>query len=79
MLDILLWIVMEIMFGFLSYLTGVVLIRLFSLGRMQLPWLTYAAYRQVKKDQTVHLQKAQFIGLMFWILVLVITIAANWH
>ena len=79
MVDIIIWLVMEIIFGFLCYFTGVVILRLLTLGKVKFPMLSFYAYRDAKAAKVKYVNRVHFLGLMFWISALLLAIALNWH
>jgi len=70
---------MEIIFGYLCYFTGVVILRLLTLGKVKFPMLSFYTYRDAKAAKVEYVSRVHFLGLMFWISALLLAIALNWQ
>lgn len=70
MSDLLIWVTFEVIFGYLFYITGVVILRIVSLGRSRAEFHSFKSYRDLTNTKGRTSSQAYYIGLLFYALLL---------
>lgn len=68
--DILIWVTFEVIFGYLFYITGVLILRLVSFGKSSAEFHSFSLYKELKKTNSLAASRAHLIGLLFYVVIL---------
>lgn len=68
--DILIWVTFEIIFGYLFYITGVLIIKLVSFGKSNAEFPSFSFYKELKKANSLASSRAHLVGLLFYASIL---------
>ncbi len=68
--DLLVWLIMEVIFGYLFYITGAVILRIVSFGRSKVEIYSFGSYRNLKRSKARILSRAYFVGLLFYLVLI---------
>lgn len=64
--DLLIWLTFEVIFGYLFYITGVIILRVLSFGKSKLEFYTFSHYRELKRRKEHTSSQASLIGFLFY-------------
>ena len=68
--DLLIWLTLEVIFGYLFYITGVAVLKIVTFGRSKVEVHTFTSYREMRKAKQRTSWQAYFAGLLFYVVLL---------
>ena len=68
--DILIWVTIEVIFGYLFYITGALILRLISFGKTSAEFHSFSFYKELKKANSLAGSRAHLVGLLFYVVIL---------
>ncbi|VUD67412.1 hypothetical protein TDB9533_03780 [Thalassocella blandensis] len=72
MADLLIWLTLEVVFGFLFYITGAAVLRVVTFGKSKVEFYSFSVYRDIKQSKSLNFSRVQLVGMLFYIVLLLL-------
>ena len=77
--DLIIWLVFEVVFGYLFYITGVVILRIVTFGKTKVEFHSFSGYKELKKSKVRTSLHAYLIGLLFYVVLIALLVLYYWQ
>ena len=76
--DVIIWVAFEVIFGYLFYITGAIILRIVTFGKSKEEMHSFRSYRELKKTKLQSWSQAYLVGLLFYVALIALLILYNW-